>query len=145
MSFLLDTNVISESARPAPDPDVMAWLAALDEDQAFISVISLAELRHGVERLAAGARRDRLADWLRDALPTRFGPRVLPIDAEIADTWGMVMARSQAAGRPIGAMDAFIAATAGRRRLTLVTRNTADFEATGVPLFNPWSGGGPAI
>ena len=144
MSFLLDTNVISESARPAPDPGVMAWLAALDEDQAFISVISLAELRHGIERLPASARRDRLADWLRDALPARFGARVVPVDAEIADAWGVVVARSQAVGRPFGVMDAFIAATAARRRLTLVTRNTADFEATGLPLFNPWLGGGPA-
>ena len=140
MSFLLDTNVISESAKPRPDAGVMSWLANANEDEVFLSVITLAELRHGVERMPSGARRSALEDWVTDALPARFANRLLTIDAAIADQWGRTIARGQAAGRPVSAMDGFIAATAERHRLTLVTRNVSDFEVTGVRLLNPWNG-----
>jgi len=139
LNFLLDTNVVSEWTKPRPDPGVQAWLAAADEDRVFISVVTLAELRHGVERLPAGARRDRLDRWLTDQLPARFEARLLAIDAETAHGWGRVMARRQAAGRPVGTMDAFIAATAEHHDLTLVTRNVADFAGLGIRLVNPWS------
>ena len=141
MSFLLDTNVISEGAKPRPDAGVMDWLASIDEEQLYLSIVSLAELRHGVERLDAGRRKTALDLWLTEQLPLRFDDRLLPVDAETADAWGRIVAASQAIGRPIGAMDAFIAATAGQHQLTLVTRNIADFEATGIRLFNPWSQG----
>ncbi|MFT4101985.1 MAG: type II toxin-antitoxin system VapC family toxin [Burkholderiaceae bacterium] len=139
MSFLLDTNVISEGAKPRPDPGVMDWLASVDEMQLFLSVVSLAELRHGIERLDDGRRKSALDLWLTDILPARFDGRLVPVDAETANQWGHVVARAQAAGRPIGAMDAFLAATARQHQFTLVTRNTADFEATGIRLFDPWA------
>ena len=139
MNFLLDTNVVSEWTKPRPDGGVVAWLAETDEDRVFISVVTLAELRYGVERMPAGARRNRLDTWVKEQLPARFEERVLPIDSETADAWGRVMARGKTAGRPVGTMDAFIAATAERYRLTLVTRNVADFDALGVGLINPWS------
>lgn len=142
MSFLLDTNVISEGAKPRPDAGVMDWLASIDEEQLHLSIVSLAELRHGVERLDAGRRKAALDLWLTEQLPLRFDDRLLPVDAETADAWGRIVAAAQAVGRPIGAMDAFIAATAKRHQFTLVTRNVADFEATGIRLFNPWSQGG---
>ncbi len=138
MSFLLDTNVVSEWARPRPDPGVVSWLAEVDEDRTFMSVITLAELRHGIERLPNGARRERLNTWLADELPLRFEERILTIDAATADEWGRVMARGQATGRPVGAMDAFMAASARRHSLTLVTRNVADFNVLGMRLINPW-------
>lgn len=140
MSFLLDTNVISESAKPRPDAGVLSWLATVNEDAVFLSVITLAELRHGVERMPTGARRSALDEWVTDALPARFANRLLPIDPATADQWGRTIARGQAAGRPLSAMDGFIAATAERHRLTLVTRNVSDFEVTGVRLLNPWNG-----
>lgn len=139
MNFLLDTNVVSEWTKPRPDGGVVAWLAEADEDRVFISVVTLAELRYGVERMPAGARRNRLDTWVKEQLPVRFEQRVLPIDSETADAWGRVMARGKTAGRPVGIMDAFIAATAERHRLTLVTRNVADFDALGVGIINPWS------
>jgi predicted nucleic acid-binding protein len=138
VTFLLDTNVVSEWVKSHPDPNVVAWLAALDEDQVFISVVTLAELRYGIERLKTGSRRNRLSQWLRDDLPLRFDGRVLSIDHLIANVWGQVVARSEAAGRPIGAMDAFIAATAEAHGLTLVTRNVSDFEASIKAIINPW-------
>jgi predicted nucleic acid-binding protein len=139
VNFLLDTTVVSEWTKPRPDPGVVAWLAEADEDRIFISVITVAELRHGVERLPAGARRDRLDAWLIEQIPLRFEDRLLAIDAETANGWGRVMARGQAGGRPVGAMDAFIAATAERHDLALVTRNVSDFNALGLRLVNPWS------
>lgn len=141
MSFLLDTNVISEGAKPRPDAGVMDWLASIDEEQLHLSIVSIAELRHGIERLDAGRRKTALDLWLTEQLPARFDSRLMPVDAEIADAWGRIVAAAQAAGRPIGAMDAFVAATAKQHQLTLVTRNIADFEATGIRLFNPWSQG----
>ena len=139
MSFLLDTNVVSEWVKPQPDPGVVAWLGQVDEDRVFLSVVTLAELRHGIERMATGGRRDRLDRWLRDELPARFEGRVLPVDGNVADTWGRAMARAQAAGRPLGAMDAFLAATAEVHGLTLVSRNAPDFQALGNAILNPWT------
>lgn len=140
MSFLLDTNVVSEWRKPRPDRGVAVWLDEADEDRLFISVVTLAELKYGVERLPHGARRDRLAAWLADELPRRFEARILAVDVETADGWGRIVAQRQASGRPIGAMDAFIAATAQRHDLTLVTRNSSDFAALEIRFLNPWSG-----
>lgn len=138
MSFLLDTNVVSEWVKPRPDPGVVAWLAAADEDRVFLSVVTLAELRHGVQRMAAGNRRRRIDAWLRDALPLRFEGRVLPVDEAVADACGRLMAEREAIGRRIEPMDAFIAATADVHGLAVVTRNTADFEASVTSVVNPW-------
>ena len=139
MSFLLDTNVVSEWVKPRPDPRVAAWLAGTDEDRVFLSVVTIGELRHGIERLAAGRRRERLDEWLREELPQRFEGRVLPIDAAIANAWGTMVARRGRSGRPMGVMDAWVAATAEVHALTLVTRNAADFRSSGTTLFDPWT------
>lgn len=141
MSVLLDTNVVSEWVKPQPDPGVVAWLAEADEDRVFLSVVTLAELHHGIARLAAGGRRKRLDEWLRNELPLRFEGRLLPVDAAVADAWGEVVARREDKGRPISAMDAFIAAIARVHDLTLVTRNAADFELSVEAVVNPWSRG----
>jgi len=138
MSFLLDTNAVSEWVKPRPNAGLIGWMESTDEDRVFISVISLAELHYGAERLAAGRRRSRLEEWLRHELPLRFEGRILPIDSNIAEAWGKTVLHSEAAGRPIGAMDAFLAATAEVHRLTLVTRNLADFRVLKAVL-NPWT------
>jgi len=140
VNFLLDTNVVSETMRPRPNGGVVSWLAEADEDRVFISVVTLAELRYGAERMAVGSRRRRLEEWLRGELPLRFAGRTLSVDGAIADTWGQVVARSEAVGRPIEAMDALIAATVEIHGLTLVTRNVSDFEATVKAIVNPWIG-----
>lgn len=142
MSFLLDTNVVSEWAKPRPDRGVVAWLADADEDRLFLSVATLAEIRHGIERLADGRRKDRLAEWLAEELPARFEGRILAIDRRIAEAWGVVMARSQRAGVALSAMDAFFAATAEVHDLTLVTRDTDDFRSVRVEVLSPWQSTG---
>ncbi len=138
MSFLLDTNAVSEWVKPRPNPGLIAWMEATDEDRILISVISLAELHYGVERMAPGSRRNRLEQWVRHELPLRFESRILPVDTEVAEAWGRTVSRSAAAGRPIGAMDAFLAATAETYQLTLVTRNVSDFPLLETVL-NPWT------
>lgn len=139
MNFLLDTNVVSEWTKPRPDAGVAQWLATVDEDRVYLSVVTLAELRFGVERMPAGVRRDRLDRWLSEELPGRFEQRIVVVTSELGDLWGKLMARGHSVGRPIGAMDALIAATAVAHELTLVTRNIADFEAMDIPLVNPWT------
>jgi len=138
MSFLLDTNAVSEWTKPRPNPGLIAWMEATDEDRVFISVITLAELRYGVERLAMGARRRRLEAWLGHEVPLRFEGRILPVDANIAEAWGKTVSRSDAAGRPMSAMDAFLAATAEFHHLTLVTRDVSDFQLLKA-VCNPWT------
>lgn len=137
MNFLLDTNAISEWVKPRPNPGLTGWMESADEDRIFLSAVSLAELRYGVERMATGSRRSRLEAWLGHELPLRFEARILPIDINVADAWGKIMSRSEAAGRPMGAMDGFLAATAEVRGLTLVTRNVADFPLLKA-ILNPW-------
>lgn len=138
MSFLLDTNAVSEWVKPRPNSGLIGWMESADEDRIFISVVSLAELRYGVERMAAGRRRSRLEEWLRDELPLRFEGRILPVDIKVAEAWGKTVSRCESVGRPIGAMDAFLAATAEMHRLTLVTRNVSDFPLLKA-ILNPWS------
>ena len=138
MSFLLDTNVVSEWVKPRPNPYVVSWLAEIDEDRVFLSVASFAEIRHGIELLPAGRRRERLTIWLDDELPTRFDGRILPIDRRTAEVWGVIMARGQKAGVKPGLMDAFFAATAEAHQLTLVTHNVRDFLGMGITLLDPW-------
>lgn len=139
MSFLLDTNVVSEWMKPHPNPGVVAWLADVDEDRVFLSVITLTELRYGIERMPPGQRRKRLDEWLEEGVPLRFESRILTIDPAVADACGKIVARSETLGRRLEAMDAFIAATAEVHRLTLVTRNTSDFQPTVKGVLNPWT------
>ena len=117
---------------------MIAWLAEADEDRIFLSVTSFAEIRHGIELLQDGRRRDRPGQWFTEELPVRFEGRILPIDQRVADAWGVWTARLRKAGRPPASMDAFFAATAETYRLTLVTRNVKDYAAAGIPSFNPW-------
>jgi toxin FitB len=138
MNFLLDTNAVSEWVKPRPNPGLIRWTESADEDRVFLSVISLAELRYGVERMPVGARRSRLEQWLRDELPLRFEGRILPVNYGVAEAWGRTVSRSEALGRPVSAMDAFLSATAETFRLTLVTRNVAHFPLLKGTV-NPWS------
>ena len=138
MNFLLDTNAVSEWVKPRPNSGLIRWMESADEDRLFLSVITLAELRYGVERLAAGARRAGLDQWLKFELPERFERRILAIDVEIAAAWGSVVAQCDSLGRPISVMDAFLAATAHVHDLTLVTRNVGHFPILKAVL-SPWT------
>jgi toxin FitB len=138
MNFLLDTNAVSEWVKPRPNPGLMRWMESADEDRVFLSVISLAELRYGVERMPGGARRNRLEQWLRDELPLRFEGRILSVDPAVAEAWGRTVSGSETRGHPMSAMVAFLSATAEVYRLTLVTRNVSDFPIL-KSILNTWT------
>ncbi|RWM89881.1 MAG: type II toxin-antitoxin system VapC family toxin [Mesorhizobium sp.] len=139
MRLLLDTNVLSEVTRPAPNARVLDWLDGLDEDRSFISVVSIAEIRRGVALMDEGRKREALAQWLAQDLPQRFEQRVLPVDESVALAWGDLMGLAKRRGRGLSSMGGLIAATAIAKELTLATRNTNDFEGFEIELFNPWT------
>ena len=139
LNSLLDTNIISEWKKPRPDAGVLAWLRNTSFDDCYLSVVTLSEIRVGVDRLAPGRRRDELEHWLTWELPLDFGDRLINVTADIADVCGVLRARSFREGRPMPVIDAYLAATAEVRGLTVVTRNVKDFEAWGGSLFNPWT------
>ncbi|MEI6802166.1 MAG: type II toxin-antitoxin system VapC family toxin [Burkholderiales bacterium] len=140
MSYLIDTNVLSELRRKQPDTHVVAWFAKRAAQSLFLSVLTLGEIRKGIALLddahADAARRQSLGDWLEQELPTFFLGRLLSVDVGVADRWGQLQAQ---AGRPLPAIDSLLAATALHHNLTLVTRNVKDFADMGIGLINPWS------
>jgi|SRR5271165_838305 len=137
--FLLDTNVLSEfNRRGDPNPRVKQWLEVADARSLYASVLTLAEIRFGVELLPPSKRRTQLEEWLDRALPAWFAGRVLPIDGSIADRWGVLRARAQMKGRPLSVVDGLLAATALEHGLTVVSRNVGDFATVGLSVVNPW-------
>lgn len=140
MRFLLDTNVISEWVKPRPEQRVVAWLDAADQECLYLSVLAFAEVRLGIERLPAGAKRDRLALWLDHDLTAWFEGRIIGIDLAIARTWAGLVARGRSAGRTPPILDAFMAATALVHGMTLVTRDRGAAAWLDVPVLDPWAG-----
>ncbi|MGL4440981.1 MAG: type II toxin-antitoxin system VapC family toxin [Bosea sp. (in: a-proteobacteria)] len=143
MRVLLDTNVLSELVRPQAEQRLLNWIDSMDEDQTFISVITVAEIRSGIASLPPSRKRDALDAWLRFQLLERYRDRILPITTQIADQWGEFAGRAKRAGKPLGVMDGFIAATAAVKGLVVATRNTRDFSTLDVSCFNPWHGPDP--
>jgi predicted nucleic acid-binding protein len=134
---LVDTCVLSELRRPQGHPLVRERFEALDEAEVFLSVLTVGELRKGIDKLKVSAKKRSLANWL-DQLVLAARDRILPIDTETAVIWGEVSARAERKGKPVPAVDGLIAATALRHGLHLMTRNVDDFRPTGVMLINPW-------
>jgi hypothetical protein len=141
MSFLLDTNVVSEVTRPQPSVAVLEWMAAQDPDSLFISAITLGELQRGALLLPSGAKRKALMQWIETGIKEAFADRILPVDAHVMERWAQLEAATTRSGRRLAAMDGLIAATALAHELTLATRNQADFAGRDVPLVDPWAGG----
>src|SRR5271155_4145048 len=138
--FLLDTNCISELVRPKPEPRVMEWMEAADEVMLYLSVLTVGEIRKGLAGLTQGKRRTHLETWLEVELQARFGGRIMPIDAAIADRWGLIAAEAKRKGKALSVIDGLLAATALHHNLTVVSRNVGDFARARVPVLNPWEG-----
>ena len=136
MSYLVDTNVLSELGRKSANPGVVDWFAQRPATTLYLSVLTLGEIRKGIEGDIDAAHRQLLLDWLETDLPAFFTGRVLPVDAAVADRWGRLVAT---AGRSLPAIDSLLAATALEHDLVLITRNVKDFAGLPVEIFNPWS------
>lgn len=137
--IVLDTNVISETIRPQPDPAVASWLASRRASLLFITTITQAELLYGLQLLPDGQRRRRLTDALDAILRDEFRGRVLPFDGPAAEAYAAIVARRRAGGHPISAFDAQIAAIARSRGASVATCNVADFDDCGVHILDPWT------
>lgn len=138
MNFLLDTNVVSEAMRKQPSSRVLRWIGEQVEESLFISVITVGELRRGSLILGEGKQRRSLLRWIETGIKAEFANRILPVDAAVMERWADLQAATMKAGRRLPVMDSLLAATALTHDLSLATRNTADFQAAGVALFDPW-------
>ncbi|MGA8820484.1 MAG: type II toxin-antitoxin system VapC family toxin [Xanthobacteraceae bacterium] len=134
MSFLLDTNVISEPRRKRPDTKVMSWLKHVESTALSISVLTLGEIAKGAAQCAEHDRTqaETIYRWLA-LVRSNYADRTIPVESAIAETWGRLAAK-----RPMPVIDGLLAATALVRGLTLVTRNVRDFADVGISVFNPW-------
>lgn len=136
MSYLLDSNVLSELRRREPNPRVVEWFARRPPATLYLSVLTMGEIRKGADNKPPGPAKLRLIDWLETELPAYFAGRILPIDVVVADRWGRIQAE---AGRPVAAVDCLLAATALVHGLTMVTRNRKDFQFPGLQVIDPWA------
>lgn len=135
MGYLIDTNVLSETIRPTPNQLVMNWFRNIPSDSLYISVITIGEVRKGIERLAHSQKKEKILAWLEHALPEWFEGRMLSIDFDVADRWGYLLGNT---AQNLPAIDSLIAATALTHNLKLVTRNVSDFAVPGLEVINPW-------
>lgn len=138
MKYLLDTCVISELVAKKPSPKVLRWIDSIESDNVYLSVITIGEIRKGIEKLPDSQRRTTLQAWLTEDLLARFGGRILSIDAEVVLVWGQLAGSLESEGKKMAAIDSLIVASALYNHCTLVTRNEADFKHTGIAIINPW-------
>ncbi len=140
--WLLDTNVLSELRRPRPETKVVAFVSAQPLDSLYISAITLAEIRFGIELLADAGRRGELNDWLTHKVRPMFEQRVLPVTEDIMFKWRLLVEDGRKAGHTFSQPDLIIAATALEHGLTIVSRDVSDYEKARVPVVNPWTDSG---
>ncbi len=137
--YLLDTNVVSELRRPRPERRVVAFISAVPSHELFLSVVTIAELRYGIESLAESEQRSLIATWLDQRVRPLFADRIIALDESILVRWRMLQETGHRRGQSFSTPDMLIAATAVERSLTVVSRDTRPFERSGVPVLNPWS------
>ena len=136
--FLLDTSIISELVKLRPEANVTTWIEGTDESLLYLSVLTLGEIRRGIAALPQSRRRATLEAWLDKDLRARFEGRILVIDQEVADRWGLLTSAARNSRIVLPVIDGLLAATALEHNLTLVTRDTGQIPSMGVAVFNPW-------
>jgi predicted nucleic acid-binding protein len=137
--WLLDTNVLSELRRPRPDANVVQFVSSQSLDLLYVSVVTLAEIRFGIEVATDMRRQMEVAEWLAHQVRPMFESRVLDITEDIVLTWRLLVEKGRKSGHTFSQADLMIAATAQHHRLTIVSRDTSEFERAGVPVLNPWT------
>jgi len=142
--WLLDTNVLSELRRPRPEPKVLAFVAGQPLEHLYVSTVTFAEIRFGIERVADAGRRAELNDWLAHKVRPMFEQRVLAISEDVMFKWRLLVEDGRKAGHTFSQPDLIIAATALHHGLTVVSRDVGDYRRTHAPVLNPWSEEPPA-
>jgi toxin FitB len=137
--WLLDTNILSELRRPRPEPTVVAFVGAQPLESLHISSVTLAEIRFGIELVADANRRAELTDWLAHKVRPMFAQRILPVTEDIMFKWRLLVEEGRKVGHTFSEPDLIIAATALEHGLTLVSRDTREYERARVPVFDPWT------
>ena len=140
MAWLLDTNILSELRRPRPDPNVVAFVSGIPLDQLYISIVTLAEIRFGIEIVADPIRRAELLEWLTRTVRPMFDERILPITEDILLKWRLLVEEGRKTGHTFSQPDLMIAASALHHDLIIVTRDRRDYDKARVPVLNPWVG-----
>jgi len=140
MVFLLDTNVVSETVRPKPEPKVLSWLEQQNPSELFLASMTIGELMRGARKIKEAARRDVYERWIEEELTHQFDGRILSFDDKAARTWGRLMGDGDRSGRTPSSADAQIAAVAIDHNMVLVTRNIKDFQHFDIEIRNPWDG-----
>jgi toxin FitB len=138
MAYLLDTCALSELVAKHPNPHAVEAILDIPRAEWFISSLTVAEIRRGIELAPSGSRRDFLVSWFQEHVCGIYREKIIVFDWEEATAWGTLVATLQRQHRPMPVIDSFIAATALVQGLTVVTRNEADFAGSGVAVFNPW-------
>lgn len=139
MKYLLDTSVISELISTQPNPEVVAFVDSLQQEDIYLSAITIGELTKGIHLLPDSDKKRSLEDWMKDSFLVRFDGHILPLDTEIFIRWGQLSANLERLGLPQApAMDSLIAATALTHQMVLVTMYEDDFQNTGLEIVNPW-------
>jgi len=138
-SWLLDTNILSELRRPKPEPKVVVFVGRQPLERLYVSEVTFAEIRFGIELLADPARRAELLDWLAHKIRPMFEQRALPISEDVMFKWRLLVETGRKAGHTFSQPDLVIAATALHHGLTVVTRGRSDYDRAGVPVLNPWT------
>jgi toxin FitB len=141
--WLLDTNILSELRRPKPEPKVTAFIAGQPLESLYISTVTLAEVRFGIELLSDAARRSELNDWLARKVRPMFEHRVLEITEDIMLKWRLLVEEGRKVGHTYSQPDLIIAATALHHGITVATRDTSEYAKARVPVFNPWTDSPP--
>jgi predicted nucleic acid-binding protein len=136
--YLLDTNVISELTKLRPESKVVSWFQATGEELLYLSVLTVGEIRKGIDSLPRSNKRALLESWLANDLVLRFAGRILVVNLDIAERWALISAQAKIAGASLAVIDGLMAATALHHNLTLVTRNTKDVQVAGINTLNPW-------
>lgn len=138
MNYLLDTCVISELVKPLPNSNVIDWINSTPDERLYLSAITIGEVRKGLTKLHNSKKKDLLENWLNFLLED-YNNRIYPVNLAVAENWGIIQGKAEKKGTAMAAIDSLIAATAHTYNLVLVTRNVRGFEASNIPIQNPWT------
>jgi len=138
VNYLLDTCVLSELVKPAPNSNVIIWINGIPSERLFLCSLTIGEIRKGLTKLPESKKKEKLTDWLNTLLEN-YQDRIHSIDITVAENWGVMQGKAEKKGMPMSSIDSLISATAYTHNLIIVTRNENDFHTSNLSIINPWN------